>query len=173
MIIGVTGKSGSGKSTYAENLSKENGYVVIHIDDIGHKVLESDYIKNKLIEIFGKDSVVNNAVDRKYIGDLIFTHRHLYKELSDLVWDDMKTEIDKLLNSYPDVILDWLLLPHTHYWNMCGKKFLVVADEDDRKSRVMARDNISAEYLNKRDSAGINYDDILFDEIISSEGVII
>lgn len=158
MIIGITGKSGSGKSTYAEKLSKENGYAVVHIDDIGHKVLESDYVKNRLVEIFG-------TTDRKQIGDLIFTHRHLYKELSDLVWDDMKTEINKLLDSHPNVILDWLLLPHTHYWKMCDKKILVVANENDRMARVMARDNISAEYLNKRDAAGINYDDIEFDEV--------
>ena len=99
MIIGITGKSGSGKSTYAEKLSKENGYAVVHIDDIGHKVLEFDYVKNKLVELFG-------TTDRKQIGDLIFTHRHLYKELSDLVWNDMKSEINKLLDSHPNVILD-------------------------------------------------------------------
>jgi dephospho-CoA kinase len=169
MIIGITGKSGSGKSTYAEKLSKENGYAVVHIDDIGHKVLESDYVKNKLVEIFGADSVTNGVVDRKYVGDLIFTYRHLYKELSDLVWDDMKLEIDKLLDSHPNIILDWLLLPHTHYWKMCDKKILVVANEDDRVARVMARDNISAEYLNKRDTAGINYDNIEFDELIKNK----
>ena len=49
---------------------------------------------------------------------------------------------------------------------MCDKKILMVANEEDRKKRVMARDNISAEYLSKRDSAGIHYDDIEFDQII-------
>ena len=161
MIIGITGKSGSGKSTYAENLSKENGCFVVHIDDIGHKVLESDYVKNKLIEVFG-------TTDRKQIGDLIFTHRHLYENLTDLVWSDMKKEIDTLLETHDNVILDWLLLPHTHYWKMCDKKILVVADEEDRKTRVMARDNISAKYLNKRDAAGIDYNSIQFDEIIKN-----
>ena len=164
MIIGITGKSGSGKSTYAEQLSKENGYAVVHIDDIGHKVLESDGVKNQLVEIFG-------TTERKCIGDLIFTHRHLYNKLSDLVWDDMKKEIDRLLALHPNVILDWILLPHTHYWKMCDKKILVIADEDERKHRVMARDNISAEYLSKRDAAGIDYDSIEFDEIKENEYV--
>jgi len=166
MIIGITGKSGSGKSTYAKELAKENGCFVVHIDDIGHKVLESDSIKNKLLELFGEDSVVNGSVDRKYIGDLVFANRHLYKSLSDLVWSRMKNEIDTLLNSHSNVILDWILLPHTHYWKMCDTKILMVADEEDRKKRVMTRDNISVEYLNKRDSAGINYNDIEFDQII-------
>ena len=162
MIIGITGKSGSGKSTYAEKLSKQNGYFIIKIDDIGHKVLEYDYVKNKLVEIFG-------TTDRKQIGDLVFTHRHLYENLSNLVWRDMKKEIDELLTVHDNVILDWILLPHTHYWKLCDKKILVVANESERKSHVINRDHISAEYLAKRDSAGINYDNIDFDEIIDNK----
>lgn len=166
MIIGITGKSGSGKTTYANQLSNENGYIVIHIDEIGHAVIERDDIQTLLINTFGDNSVINGMVDRKYIGEMIFTNRHLYKGVSDFVWSAMKAEIDTLVNSHPNVILDWILLPHTHYWQMCDKKILMVADEEDRKNRVMARDNISAEYLNKRDSAGINYDNVKFDRVI-------
>lgn len=169
MIIGITGKSGSGKSTYADKLSKDNGYFVVHVDEIGHEVLERDDIQTLLINTFGSNSVDNGIVDRKYIGDIIFTNRHLYKCLSDFVWSSIKAEIDALISSHPNVILDWLLLPHTHYWKMCDKKILVVADEEERKCRVMARDNISAEYLSKRDAAGINYDDIEFDEVIENK----
>ena len=162
MIIGITGKSGSGKSTYAEKLSKQNGYFIIKIDDIGHKVLEYDDVKSKLLEIFG-------TTDRKQIGDLVFTHRHLYENLSNLVWRDMKKEIDELLAVHDNAILDWILLPHTRYWKLCDKKILVVANESERKSHVINRDHISAEYLAKRDSAGINYDNIDFDEIIDNK----
>lgn len=159
MIIGITGKSGAGKSTYAEAIALETNNYVIHVDDIGHEVLEKISIKTVLLDMFG-------TTDRKQIGDLIFTNRHLYKDLSDLVWSDMKTEIDRLITEHGNVILDWILLPHTHYWKLCDKKILVVADESERKARVMSRDNISAEYLAKRDSAGISYDDIKFDQII-------
>ena len=166
MIIGITGKSGSGKTTYANKLSEENGYTVVHIDEIGHAVLERDDVQILLMNILGDNCVVNGVVDRKYIGEMIFTSRHLYNDISDFVWSAMKVEIDALINSHPNIILDWILLPHTHYWKMCDTKILMVADEEDRKRRVMARDNISAEYLSKRDSAGINYDDIKFDQSI-------
>lgn len=172
MIIGVTGKSGVGKSTYARRVAAENCFCVIHIDNIAHGVMKLPSIKAKLIDVFGYEVIKDGEIDRKYLGELVFVNRHLYKEISDLIWDTMKHRIDDIISTYPDVILDWILLPHTHYWEMCDKKILVIADEDDRKSRVMARDNISAEYLNKRDSAGINYDDILFDEVINNEGVI-
>lgn len=166
MIIGVTGKSGSGKSTYARKISKENGFRVVHIDKIAHGIINLPAFKAKFIDIFGDEVIQNGVVDRKYLGDLVFTNRHLYKELSNLIWDMMKHRIDDIISTHENVILDWILLPHTHYWKMCDKKILMVADEEDRKKRVIARDNISLEYLNKRDSAGINYDDVEFNQII-------
>lgn len=166
MIIGITGKSGSGKSTYARQLAEENGFRVIDIDKVAHGIISLPAYKAILMDMFGNEVVKDGVVDRKYLGDLIFANRHLYKEMSDLIWKVMKNRINDILSKHENVILDWILLPHTHYWKMCDKKILMVADEEDRKSRVMARDNISAEYLNKRDSAGINYDDIEFDQII-------
>ena len=168
MIIGITGKSGAGKSTYACRLAEENGFRVVHIDKISHGIMNLAAIKSSLIGIFGEEVIKDGAVDRKYLGDLIFENRHLYKELSDLIWGMMKDKIDYILSKHENVILDWILLPHTHYWAMCDKKILIVADEEDRVARVMARDNISAEYLNKRDAAGIDYDLTQFDEIIKN-----
>lgn len=169
MIIGITGKSGVGKSTYANKLAKENGFEVISFDEMSHRVMNLTKVQEKLIEIFGEEVIKDSVVDRKYLGDLIFTNRHLYKEMSDIVWKEMKVEIDYDLLTNKNVILDWILLPHSHYWNMCDKKILIVADEEQRKEKVMIRDNISKEYLEKRDSASISYDDIKFDEVIVNE----
>lgn len=160
MIIGVTGKSGSGKSTYSNKLAKKINAIVIHIDDIGHKVLTYPHIKEKLYKSFGE-------VDRKSLGDIIFTNRHSYDILTDIVWSDMKKEIDHILNLNEKVILDWILLPHTHYWKMCDEKILIKAQNDEeRKLKIIERDNINLEYLNKRDSASINYNELEFDKII-------
>ena len=165
MVIGITGKSGVGKSTYARQLAEENGFRVVEIDKVGHRIMNLPAFKAKLIDTFGEQVIKDGIVDRKYLGDLVFENRHLYKEMSDLIWDSMKRNIDCILSENENVILDWILLPHTNYWKMCDKKILVVADEDERKRRVMARDNIATEYLNKRDAAGINYDNIEFDEV--------
>lgn len=168
MIIGITGKSGVGKSTYANKLAKENGFYVIHVDEVSHRVMEFSNVKQKLIETFGEEIIKDGLINRKHLGDLIFTNRHSYEEMNDIVWQELKNEINRELSSYKDVILDWILLPHSHYWNMCDKKILIVADEEQRKEKVMMRDNISKEYLEKRDSASISYDDIEFDEVIEN-----
>lgn len=166
MIIGITGKSGAGKSTYARQLAEENGFRVVNIDKIAHSIINLPAYKAILMDLFGDEVIKDGAVDRKYLGDLIFENRHLYEEMSGLIWKIMKHRIDHILSTHKNVILDWILLPHTHYWKICDTKILMVADEEDRKQRVMARDNISAEYLSKRDAAGISYNGIEFDQII-------
>lgn len=169
MIIGITGKSGVGKTTYADKIAKENGFRVVHIDKISHGIMNLAAIKAKLVDIFGDEVIKDGTVDRKYLGDLIFTNRHMCKEMSDLIWDMMKHRIDNILSTHENVVLDWILLPHSHYWKMCDKKILITANEAQRKEMVMKRDNISKEYLEKRDSASISYNDFVFDEIINNE----
>jgi len=167
MIIGVTGKSGSGKSTYARKLAKETGFHVISFDEMSHRVMNLSHIQEKLIEKFGEENVKDDGLfSRKRLGDLIFSNRHAYKELTDIVWEAIQVDVDYDILTHENVILDWILLPHTHYWNMCDKKILITANEEIRKARVLLRDNITKEYLEKRDSASISYDEYTFDEII-------
>lgn len=169
MIIGITGKSGVGKSTYARQLVEGSDFWVIDVDKIAHRIMNSTDVKWLLKDTFGTEAIKDGVVDRKYIGDLVFTNRHKYKSVSDAIWYQMKLEIDEILSRHENVVLEWILLPHTHYWSMCDKRILIIADEKQRQKMVMKRDNISKEYLDKRDSAGIRYDDFVFDEIIKNE----
>ena len=128
--------------------------------DLTNKQFNRLTVKEKLYKSFGE-------VDRKSLGDIIFTNRHSYNILTDIVWSDMKKEIDHILNLNEKVILDWILLPHTHYWKMCDEKILIKAQNDEeRKLKIIERDNINLEYLNKRDSASIDYNELEFDKII-------
>lgn len=171
MIIGVTGKSGCGKSTYAKKLGEDTGLYVVDIDKIGHKILNLPELQDEFVRIFGNNVIKNNIVDRKYIGDLIFENRHLYEDLTNIVWSRMKSEIDSIISEHENVILEWILLPHTHYWKLCDTKILVTCEDAARISRVLLRDNISKDYLSKRDSASIDYSDMIFDKVIdTSEG---
>ena len=172
MIIGITGKSGVGKSTYDRKLAKETGYWLISFDEMSHRVMNLSHVENKLIEIFGEDLVNQSKLgDRTGIGDLIFTNRHLYKEMSSIVWEAMKNEIDYDILTHENIILDWILLPHSHYWKLCDKKILITVDENKRIERVLKRDNISREYLEKRDAKSISYDEYMsdIDEVIVND----
>ena len=67
------------------------------------------------------------------------------------------------------LVLEWTLLPKVEYWSKCNYKILVESDANERKEKVLKRDNITDEYFNKRDSASIDYSDIKFDYILKND----
>ena len=177
MIIGICGKSGSGKSTLAHELERVYGYnaAYLDIDKVGHKVLENNEIKEKLCKTFGKDVIENGKISRKKLGEIVFAKREEMDKLSEITWKYMEIEIDKFIknnsNDMTDkiVILDWLLLPITKFYNMCDMKILVELDYEERKKRAMLRDNITEEEFDLRESASIEYNKEDFDIVSGNE----
>ena len=53
MLIGICGKSGSGKSTISNYLKSELGAIHCDIDKMGHYVLTLPNVQKDLIDSFG------------------------------------------------------------------------------------------------------------------------
>lgn len=172
MIIGICGKSGCGKSTLANQIIELNNKKSIHldIDKVGHKVLTMPEVKEELIKSFGNNIIEENNIDRKKLGEIVFTSRHEMKKLSDIAWKYMQIEIDKFLKDNKDknVILDWLLLPITKYFDMCDLKILLDIPYEVRKERAMIRDNISESAFDLREKASINFNSEEFDYVLKN-----
>jgi len=170
-IIGVTGKSGTGKSTFSEMLSKKyKNSIRVDVDKIGHAALKQPEIIEELTENFG-DAILNNNgnIDRKKLGNLVFAKKDNMQILIDLTWQYMQQELDKILASnYDTVVLEWLLLPKTKYWDKCDNKILVSSDDQQRKLNVMKRDNVSEEYFDERDNSGLDYAPYKFDYTVEN-----
>ena len=76
----------------------------------------------------------------------------------------MEQELDSiLLQKQQYFIFDWALLPKVKFWDMCDMKILVTSDDTIRKERILERDHISEEYLEKRESATLDYSKLSFD----------
>lgn len=166
MIIGVTGKSGAGKSTYAKSIAKENGFYYLDIDEIGHKILDDPEVKKQIKEKFGLEVSSKN---RKKLGELVFASRNNeMKQLADITWEKMKSIINDYIefNLVPGIVLDWILLPHTPFFKICDKKILIVTDEAERRERLKKRDGITDEEIDLRDNASIEYNFDDFDEVL-------
>ena len=67
------------------------------------------------------------------------------------------------------VILDWLLLANTRYFDMCDLKILLDIPYEIRKHRAMLRDNITEEAFQLREKASIDYDADKFDHVIRGD----
>jgi len=164
-IIGITGKSGSGKTTFASLLAKKLNCEHIDIDKIGHQALYEPEILSRLCDTFGNNILDETGhLDRKKLGNIVFTKKEKMDELTDITWEYMQQQLDLILSQNHDfIILDWILLPNTKYFEKCDFNILISSNDIQRKNKILERDNISEEYFEKRDSASIDYSPFNFD----------
>lgn len=174
MIIGICGKSGSGKSTIAQ-LLLESRKDVIHcdIDKIGHMALTKSEVKKELVKVFGEDIINGELIDRKKLGELVFISRENMEKLSLITWKYMKEEINNIIekNKGKLIVLDWILLYNSEFFDKCDIKILVDTPYEIRMERAIKRDNITSERFYLREKASIDYDKSKFDYVIDGTDI--
>jgi len=145
MLIGLTGKSGSGKTTAARILT-ELGAFVADCDIIAHKVLEEDTVKEKLCENFGS-TIFNSdgSIDRKALGSIVFSDSEKLAVLNGIVHGAItKKAIDMCTASGKDIcFIDGSELEASGVDKKCAHIVVIYADEDIRLNRITERDKIS------------------------------
>ena len=87
----LTGGIATGKSTVAK-IFKEFGFKIIDADKIAHEILDKS--QDKIIELFGKEYVVDGKVDRKALGRLIFANKDKKLKLENLLHPLIFSEIE-------------------------------------------------------------------------------
>ena len=147
MLIGLTGRTGSGKSSAARILEKL-GCFTVDCDSVAHEVLFDKKIKEKLCELFstailGKD----NEIDRKALGSIVFNDKSKLSLLNSVVHKEI---IERCLtlchNSGRDIcVLDGSELESSGVDEKCAHIMVITADENTRLERIMARDGIDKE----------------------------
>lgn len=170
-LIGITGKTGTGKSTIATTLAQKLDGQYVDIDKIGHQATSDPIIAKKLCNVFGNELLNENGnIDRKKLGNIVFSDTDKMQILTDITWEYMEQELDRiLLQKQQCFVFDWALLPKVKFWDMCDIKILVTSDDIIRKKRILERDHISEEYLEKRESATLNYSKLSFDFIFNND----
>ncbi len=149
-IIGMTGSSGSGKSTVA-NALRENGIAVIDCDEISRdpKTYEGECLE-KLCEAFGKDICESGILNRKKLAKKAFSSKENTLKLNKItlpviierVNQKIKESID---NGHTSIVLDAPTLFEAGADRLCTGIIAVTASEDLRLNRIIERDKISHE----------------------------
>ena len=175
MIISIVGKSGSGKSTIARTLSSlDERMLHVDIDKISHQVLTFKEVQDALQNTFGTDVVMDGEVQRKVLGQIVFTTPEQMQKLTDITWHHMEKSIDSIIENNPNkiILLDYLLLPKTKYFDQSDLRIWVEAPFEDRLNRVIKRsikeEPITPKYFQKRDYAGIEYEEGKYDIVINN-----
>jgi len=120
IVVGITGKIASGKSTVTK-LFSDKGYETFSSDDIVHELYENSTVKNKLAKIFGLEIIVNKHIDRKILGQKVAVDLKLKKRLEKFIHPLVKEElIAKIKNAKGNIVfVEVPLLYEVHFEYLC------------------------------------------------------
>ena len=156
-VICLTGGLASGKSTATKFLSQQ-GAQVIDADRLGHRAYDpGTQAYRQVIETFGEEVVgADNQIDRKVLGSKVFAQPAALKQLTDIVWPEIRRlaalEIAGFEALYPDavVILEAAVLFEAGWEDMGDEIWVVVADREVAIDRAMHRDGATRESVEQR-----------------------
>ena len=149
-VLGLTGQTGAGKSTVSETLRQE-GIAVIDADLVARQVvLPGTPALVRLRETFGEEIIREGALDRKKLGGIVFADPERLRTLNEImlpvICEEIKRQMAQLFSQGRDVVvLDAPTLFESGADQMCQEICAVIAPEEDRCRRIMARDGLSYE----------------------------
>ena len=154
MVVGLTGGIGSGKSTVLEHFNSI-GDIAVYIADVEAKNLmnSSSIIKDKIIVHFGKESYVDNQLNRKYLADKVFGNKTELEKLNSIVHPEVYRHLKLFIENNADkdyVLYENAILFENKSDLYCDFIITVFTDEAVRIDRVMKRDQVSKAEVESR-----------------------
>jgi len=135
-IIGLTGGIGSGKSTIAQELTKQ-GFVVYDCDREAKRIIaESKDVQQAIIDLLGEEAFVDGKYNTSYVAQRVFADPHLRQQLNAIIHPAVKADI---LIKQPSFI-ESAILREAGLDALCDKIIVVEASEEVRIERVIGRD---------------------------------
>jgi dephospho-CoA kinase len=148
-VIGLTGKACAGKNQVAKAL-EEKGFYVIDADLIGHDALENN--KDKIKETFGDSVISNDKVDRRALGNIVFSSKAKMRLLENIVHPYVKEYCKKEISkSNKNIIINAALLQKGDLVELCEQVIFVKASVFVRYKRSKKRDKRSLLWFIERE----------------------
>ena len=153
MIIGITGGSGCGKTT-ALDVIREMGGLVLDCDAIYHRLLQEDPSLLAAIEARFPGVVENGVLQRKKLGNIVFSDENALSDLNKITHSAVKAEVQRTLKNHCGLAaIDAIGLFEGGLAELCDVTVAITAPEEMRITRLMAREGISRDYAQKRIAA--------------------
>lgn len=175
--VGITGGTGSGKSSVCNYLTKK-GLQVIDSDAIARKLLDRGTVTYDLVvSHFGEKILkANGEINRQLLSSIVFGSSDELNFLQNVVTKETVEIVKELLEkSSPEmkiIFLDAPLLFETGLDQDVDIVWFVLASQDKRLKRLSKRDGIPVFEIEKRMSAQMPEEqkEMLADIVIENEG---
>ena len=153
MILGITGGTGCGKTTLLRCIEARGG-VVLDCDAIYHELLQEDPALLAAIENRFPGTVENGTLQRKKLGNLVFSDEKALMDLNAITHGAVKAEVQRRLAEKPPfAAIDAIALFEGGLAELCDVTIAVTAPLEARVKRLMARDGIPEDYARSRIAA--------------------
>ncbi len=152
IIIGITGAIGSGKSVVSQIFTCM-GIPVFDTDtEAKNLYIKSVELKKYLIDLVGPSVYKDGNLDKKYLADKIFSNTALLHKIEAYIHPLVKTEFEIWCkNQRVNVVaLESAILYSSKFNSLCDKIIWVDAPLEERLNRVVVRDNLTREEVEKR-----------------------
>lgn len=158
-ILGITGPTGAGKSTALEAL-RQLGAEVIDCDRVYHTLLSHcQSLLDELSLRFGATVFsTDGSLNRKALGEIVFADEAALADLNHITHRYIKEEVARRIQraeeaGRPAVAIDAIALLESGLGELCHHTVAVVASDEVRVARIMARDGIGEDYARARVAA--------------------
>ena len=146
--IGLTGGIGSGKTTVSD-LFANLGVPIIDTDVIAHELVDDKHVLNKIIGIFGNKTLdKNKKLNRKILSQLVFNKTEDKQKLENILHPAIRTVVNEKIHQLatsssapPYIIIVIPLLIETNFSRIINRTLAVMANEENRITRIKQRDN--------------------------------
>jgi len=140
--VALTGGIGSGKSSAAE-IFAALGAVVVDSDEIARKVLDRESVGfGEVVAAFGDQILAAGEIDRKKLGQLVFSDPIARKKLEQITHPLIRKEFERIIKNVPEnsiVINQIPLLAESKYDYKFDYVIAISAPIEVRKNRLLQR----------------------------------
>lgn len=151
--IGLTGGIGSGKSTIAKVFNLVYDIPIFEADKEAKQIMNTnEELIEQITDTFGKESYINNALNTKYISQIVFNNPRQLQKLNNLVHAKVREAFAKWVQNQNTayVIQEAAILVESGAYKHMNKIISVSAPQQLRIERVMKRDKMTTEQVLQR-----------------------
>ncbi len=148
--IALTGSIATGKSSVVD-FFLDDGFYIIDADKIAHQILDKQY--QKIAQLFGADLIVDQKVDRKALGVIVFTdtvkRKALEALLHPLIYEEIERHaVEQDILKKPYIVDIPLFFEGGRY--PIERSLVVYTTKEQQLKRLMQRDGYNTEDALKR-----------------------